>query len=103
MRLIDADALRLMKVEECAGHTIDYAAGWKACIEWIKTLPTIDAVPVVRCKDCRYRKVNEHYGERGYLKIKATCLLDNGDIYALGRDAEDDNWFCADGERREDK
>lgn len=28
--------LRLMTVEECAGHTIDYAMGWKACIEWIK-------------------------------------------------------------------
>ena len=48
MRLIDGDALRLMKVEECAGHTIEYAAGWKACVDWIKTQPTIDAVPVVR-------------------------------------------------------
>lgn len=47
MRLIDADALRLMKVEECKGHTIDYAAGWKACIDWIKTFEPIDAVPVV--------------------------------------------------------
>ena len=28
--------LRLMKTEECAGHTIDYAMGWKACVEWIK-------------------------------------------------------------------
>ena len=28
--------LRLMTVEECAGHTIDYAMGWKACIEWLK-------------------------------------------------------------------
>lgn len=28
--------LRLMTVEECAGHTIEYAMGWKACIEWIK-------------------------------------------------------------------
>lgn len=46
-RLIDADALRLMKVEECAGHTIDYAAGWKACIDWVRTLPTVDAAPVV--------------------------------------------------------
>ena len=42
MRLIDADALRLMTVEECAGHTIDYAAGWKACIDWINTLPTVE-------------------------------------------------------------
>ena len=46
MRLFDKDALRLMKVEECEGHTIDYAAGWKACIEWIKTQPTVDAEPV---------------------------------------------------------
>ena len=46
LRLIDADALRLMKVEECAGHSIEYALGWKACIEYIKAAPTIDAIPV---------------------------------------------------------
>lgn len=40
--LIDRDALRLMKVKECAGHTIEYAEGWKACIEWIKTLPSAE-------------------------------------------------------------
>ena len=28
---------RLMKCEECAGHTIEYAMGWKACIEWLKS------------------------------------------------------------------
>ena len=33
---VDISKLRLMTVEECAGHTIDYAIGWKACIEWIK-------------------------------------------------------------------
>lgn len=46
MRLIDADALRLMKVEECAGHSIEYAMGWKACLEYINAAPT---VPVVQC------------------------------------------------------
>lgn len=35
-KYVDISKLRLMKVEECAGHTIDYAMGWKACIEWIK-------------------------------------------------------------------
>jgi hypothetical protein len=29
-----------MRTEECAGHTIEYALGWKACIEWMKTLPS---------------------------------------------------------------
>ncbi|MBR3279909.1 MAG: hypothetical protein IKG01_13565 [Lachnospiraceae bacterium] len=33
---VDISKLRLMTVEECAGHTIDYAMGWRACIEWIK-------------------------------------------------------------------
>ena len=57
MRLIDADALRLMKVEECAEHTIEYAAGWKACIDWIKTLPTAPHwIPVTE-------RLPEEYGE----------------------------------------
>ena len=57
---------------------------------------------VVRCKDCKYRRVNEHYGEKGYMKLKAMCDLDTGDPFELGRYAENDDWYCADGERRED-
>lgn len=47
MKLIDADALKLMKVEECAGHTIEYAWGWKTCVEYCKNYaPVVDAEPV---------------------------------------------------------
>ena len=49
----------------------------------IKNMPKgviVDAVPVVRCKDCKYFK---------------TRLCENEDNY--------DEWFCADGERKEDK
>lgn len=47
VRLIDANALRLMKVAECAGHTIEFAAGWKACVEYCKNdAPAIEAEPV---------------------------------------------------------
>lgn len=60
----------------------------------------VEFIKVVRCKDCKHRIVNEHYGEKGYFKVKATCELDTGDIFSLGRCAEDDNWFCADGERK---
>lgn len=56
---------------------------------------------LVRCKDCKYRIVNEHYGEKGYLPLKAECDLDTGDPFSLGRRAEEDDWFCADGERKE--
>ena len=64
-KLIDVDALRLMKVEECAGHTIEYAEGWKACIEWLKTLP--DARPkreskaLLPCK-CGCKRREHWYG-----------------------------------------
>lgn len=43
--------LRLMKTEECAGHTIEYAMGWKACIEWIKTLPSAQPEPLQVARD----------------------------------------------------
>ena len=58
---------------------------------------------IVHCKDCKYRIVNEHFGEPGYFNLKAMCDLDNGDIFALGRNAEDDDWFCADGEPKEEE
>lgn len=68
----------------------------------IKKAPSVDAVEVVRCKNCKHRQVNEHYGEDGYLSIKAMCALDTGDVFELGRNAWDDDWFCADGERKTD-
>lgn len=57
---------------------------------------------VIQCKDCKHRIVNEHAGEKGYLNLKAMCELDSGDPFELGRCAEDDEWFCADAERKEE-
>lgn len=68
----------------------------------IDSVPAADVVEVVRCKDCKHRRLNEHYGEKGYLRIKAMCELDTGDPFELSRCAEDDDWFCADGERKEE-
>ena len=56
----------------------------------IEALPTVDAAPVVRCKDCKY-----------FVKNTWECsrLGDRfGDEYADARVYLD--WFCADGERR---
>lgn len=60
--------------------------------EIIDRLKEDDFVQVVRCKYCKHRKLDEGY---------YVCELDTGDLYELGRNAEDDNWFCADGERKE--
>ena len=53
----------------------------------IDNAPTVDAVPVVRCKDCKYLEITGCYGECG----KAI----------LGIVSPDD--FCSRGERRENK
>ncbi len=51
-------------------------------------IPTIDAVPVVRCRNCEcwYPEEDDEYGH---------CR--KHDFWAPG------NWFCADGERRENE
>jgi hypothetical protein len=46
MRLIDADALP----KEISWDKIENAAFW----ETINEQPTIDAVPVIRCANCKY-------------------------------------------------
>ena len=94
MRLIDADTL-IRDIEH-------YNLSDGKFQHWVGIQPTIEPEQsIIRCKDCKYRKVNEHYGEKGYSKLKAICELDTGDIFQLGRYAEEDDWFCADAERRE--
>ena len=78
MRLIDADALKTKAIRCETFKLYDAPIFLKAVgTKEIDKAPTIDAVPVVRCKDCKYFK---------------TRLCENEDNY--------DDWFCADGERK---
>lgn len=87
MRLIDADALK-SKVQ---------AQEWKRdpavmlALDWIYMLineqPTIDAVPVVRCKDCK------HYNTIGCSKGFGWC--ENMDM------GVSDDFYCANGAKME--
>ena len=88
MRLIDADALekdlaRRWDATDCA----DFADKevWRA----LREAPTIDAVPVVRCKDCKHRDPEDK-----------KCDCGHAIQWQLPRD---DDWFCADGEREDDE
>lgn len=67
-------------------------------LAWIEK--AVNEVPevkteIIRCKDCKYRYIDEKFGP--------SCELDTGDPYATGRNADEDNWFCADAERRTDE
>ena len=55
MRLIDADALlRPISCYDPVKYTYEY--GDVVTVQDIKSIPTIDAVPVIRCKDCVHYK-----------------------------------------------
>lgn len=94
----DTITLTDFEIVMCDG---DYKEALAILLNKVEKAPAADVVEVVRCKDCKHRKLNEHYGEKGYLRIKAMCVLDTGDPFELSRCAEDDDWFCADGERKD--
>lgn len=59
MRLIDADDLRLFlcrlgRILKCEENHSRVCKLVGKVIDYIDAMPTVDAVPVVRCKDCKY-------------------------------------------------
>ena len=116
MRKIDADKLvqsidhqfELLQIfrngdktlKEIGGETLkQFGDILHACLmQEIANAPTVDAVEVVRCKDCKWY-------ESAFLKRDGTtdkrykpnvCVRGR---YAKPRKAD---WYCANGERRED-
>lgn len=77
MRLIDAELLE----EQFGISDADILAK-----EEIRYAPTVDAVPVVRCKDCKHHE-DEEIG-------MVYCPNSIGGWVG-------ENWFCADGERKD--
>ena len=81
MRLIDADMADVVIIYDKGNELMqvsavrEYTKRQKAFLD---KFPTIDAVPVVRCKDCKHR------------------FKDSWCEYA-----DDDNFYCARGERKE--
>lgn len=56
MRLIDADALIADSCRDCPEEIRKLCKTEPACadMKFLFGAPTVDAVPVVRCKDCKY-------------------------------------------------
>ena len=64
-------------------------------LERFERLPAVDAVPVVRCRDCKYGEPTKNARGEAVIKCEEICWL-----CRLPRLMEPD-WFCADGERRD--
>lgn len=82
MRLINVDELKLPQ------HFFETVDNVPKFYEWLNEQPTIDAVPVVRCKDCKWHEQEQP----GMVYCPAT----------VGGWVEDD-WFCKGGEREDDE
>ena len=96
MRLIDADALKegIKELKQSPWYNNDINPSWKQgikdAVHVVETLcideePTVDAVPVVRCKDCKYRD-----------EQSANCTRFRKDWYVQS------NSFCSWAERKEE-
>ena len=83
-RLIDANAL-ISYMDECSKES-RFRVYYGYAKSFIDDAPTVDAVPVVRCRDCKHFKRN--------LENDTYCSSVNG----LTDPQEDD--FCSYGERR---
>lgn len=82
-RLIDAN--EILKSEH---QHYDYTADeYYVLVRDIENAPIVDAVPVVRCKDCRYRE-HEEPGMVWCPNVIGSWIEENG--------------YCSRGERRED-
>ena len=88
-RLIDANAALEKLCEYCICGCYEQCE--ERCVEFhgISKLPTVDAVKVVRCKECLFSRYFEESGTR-------KCRTMQG----LYRTVDDDD-FCSYGERRE--
>lgn len=80
MRLIDADKF-ILALMDASLSSVDE----DTILDLIDSIPTVDAVPVVRCKDCKHHyDCGVHFCDR------------------LGMDCPDDSdFFCSYGERKD--
>ena len=88
MRLINADDV-IRQLDEWIDPAIQ-ATKW-----FINSAPTIDAVQVVRCKDCKFRFV----GETMYSSGLKQSVVTRWDCYRTEDNKDTD--FCSYGEKNE--
>lgn len=94
MRLIDADRLFDSIYDNVSAPYEEAVATKEECLREIEDALTVDAVPVVRCEDCKH-----------------LCVWNQKDIYAfcpktnivfLPFDKDTRTFFCSYGERKDE-
>lgn len=89
VRLIDADALK-EHFKEYTLHSDIQVSLDRYALKVIEEEPTVDAVPVIRCKDCKHCMIFSMFTDKWYV----CCRNEKG----VDVEAED---FCSKAERKE--
>ena len=100
MRMIDADELKDQIIDEIVVTipTADMKDTAPSAISFVNRLnmaPTIDAVPVVRCRECKHWETD--WPPSGFDPTNPRYFCSVNDTFPTG------DWFCKDGERREEE
>ncbi len=92
--LIDRAALGIGKANPKIFENAEYAKGWNSAIEILRAAPAVDAVKVVRCKECRFCKK--------YPTSDGGKMCTNQEWNTVYYPPVEDDDYCSRGERRED-
>ena len=97
MKLCNLDEIKIQvkrQYEDCHGYSGNKKAIYREAILAVRSIlhsaKAIDAVPVVRCRECKYRFKNNGHNKDGCPIIDANIWMDGDD-------------FCSHGERKEGK
>lgn len=94
MRLIDLDSLPNYKLMGIMTFEGEKSPAELRIVLWedIESMPIVDAVPVVRCRECIYYKICDEWenGKRMLCEIHHHSYLDH----------DGDNHFCSWGQRK---
>ena len=89
-RMVDADVLKEELIKALHEPLMDIDEAIDVVVTTIDDAPTVDAVEVVRCKDCKYGEPNGQYG----------CKCYHYELYETHEMSPSD--FCSHAERRKD-
>ena len=104
MRLCDLDEIKIQvkrQYEDCHGYSGNKKAIYREAILAVRSIShsakTIDAVPVVRCRECKHRSTEDcpMYFHSSYWHEGYEEYVDDD------TDHTEDDYFCPKGERKE--
>lgn len=93
MRLIDKDTLGVSRCNPDVFKVPGRAEGWNSLLDIVNSAPTIDAVPVVRCRECSKKDKN--------ICPLVLVQFDRNMKQVLVQKPVPDDFFCSYGQRKE--